>query len=319
MKKPARKYLTEFALNIFSAEPTMVAPAHLDELADESAEVRERIKDANIYLILKRPRIFIVPQLLRIENRQIVGELAVQLPHATQQFPFAVRGELPEAVMSVRTAGYPYTKLSLFDADGELLITYPVAYLMRYTAADLGELDNQEVVYVGQAFGTAGERTAVERLSSHSTLQKILADITANEPHMEVLLALYSFSFHRFYLSIDGTTPALLGDSADDEHRKKILESQFKRSMRISMAEAALIRYFEPKYNKVYTKDFPHNRLKMLKTLYELDIAALVVEASVEDHRMRMFSPKQGPNSHHIAKFDLHDKASRKSFFFDAP
>jgi hypothetical protein len=319
MQKPTRKYFTEFALNVFSAEPAMVAPANLDKLASEPPEVREEIKNANIYLILKRPRISFVPPLLRIEDRTIVGALAVQLPDESRQFPFSLRGEIPNEVVSVRTAGYPHTKLSLLDATGEVLMTYPIAYLMRYASADLGGLDDQEVVYVGQAFGAAGERTAVERLSSHSTLQRILSDITANEPHMEVLLALYSFGFHRFFVTIDGTTPVQLDERADDEHRKQVLESQFKRSMRISMAEAALIRHFEPTYNKVYTKDFPHSRLKMLKKLYDLDIAALVVEASVEEHKMRLFSSKQRPNWHHIAKFDLHDKVSRKSFFFDAP
>jgi hypothetical protein len=57
----------------------------------------------------------------------------------------------------------------------------------------------------------------------------------------------------------------------------------------------------------------------MLQKLYDLDVAALIVEASVEDHGMRLFSSKQPPNWHHVAKFDLHDKASRKSFFFDTP
>lgn len=297
----------------------MVTPANLDKLASESPEALEQIKSANIYLILKRPRISIVPKLLCIESRQVVGMLEVELPDQSRQFPFTLRGDLPEEVVSVSTAGYPHTKLSLLDVTGTVLMNYPVAYLMRYAVADLGGLDDQEVVYVGQAFGAQGERTAVERLSSHSTLQKILADITANEPYMEVLLALYSFGFHRFFLSIDGTTSILLDERADDEHRKHILDSQFKRSMRISMAEAALIRYFEPKYNKVYKKDFPHNRLKILKKLYQLDIAALVVEASVEEHGMRFFSSKQPAKSHHIAKFDLHNKVSRRSFFFDEP
>lgn len=319
MYKPVRKYLTEFALNIFSAEPVMVAPSNLDKIAAESPVVREQLKNANIYLILKRPRISIVPKALRIENRVVVGELSVQLPDDAKTFPFSLHGDLPDIVSSVCTAGYPHTKLSFLSASGEVLKTYPIAYLLRYATAELGGLDNQEVVYVGQAFGTAGERTAVERLSSHSTLQKILADISSNEPHMEVLLALYSFGFHRFFLSMDGTVPVELDEKADGAHRKKVLESQFKRSMRISMSEAALIRYFEPKYNKIYTKDFPHKRYKMLKKLYDLDIAALVVEVCVEDHGMQLYSDKQSPNWHHIAKFDIHDKELRKSFFFDEP
>jgi hypothetical protein len=319
MTKPKRKYFTEFALNIFSADPSLVAPANLDKLADQPAAIREQLKNANIYLILKRPRITIVPKSLLIKDRHVFGELAVQLPDDLQQFPFSLLGELPDEVASVRTAGYPHTKLSLLDATGKEIETFPIFYLLRYASEKLDELNQYEVVYVGQAFGAAGERTAVERLSSHSTLQKILADITANEPHMDILLAMYSFGFHRFFFTIDGTTPVLLDEKADDQHRKKVLESQFKRSMRISLAEAALIRYFEPKYNKIYKKDFPHNRLKMLKKLYDLDIAALVVEASIEEHSMRLFSQKQQPSEHHIAKFDLNDKTLRKSFFFGEP
>lgn len=89
--------------------------------------------------------------------------------------------------------------------------------------------------------------------------------------------------------------------------------------MRISLAEAALIRYFEPEYNTHYKKEFPHKRHKMLKKLYDFDFAGLCVEASIEEHRTKIFSDKVRPKDHHIANFDLHDPAERKSFFFDSP
>jgi hypothetical protein len=319
MPQPTRKYLTEFALNIYSAEPSMVSPANLDNLVYESEEAKAQVKNSNIYLILKRPRIAFVPGSLGIKDREVIGELTVQLEDKTPTFPFRIQGKLPDEIASVTTLKYPYTKLTLQYANGESAMTYPFSYLMRNLSADLNGLDYQEVVYVGQAFGTAGERSAIERLSSHSTLQKILADITANEPHMEVLLALYSFGFHRFFLSMDGTVPVQIDGDADRQHYQQALQSQFKRAMRISLVEAALIRYFEPKYNKIYKTGFPHQRHKILKKLYEFDFAGLVVEASVEDHGMRLYSSKQKPNFHHIAKFDLHDKNVRKSFFFDEP
>jgi hypothetical protein len=53
--------------------------------------------------------------------------------------------------------------------------------------------------------------------------------------------------------------------------------------------------------------------------LYDFDFAGLVVEASVEDHGMRLYSEKQSQKFHHIAKFDLHDPANRKSFFYAEP
>lgn len=319
MSSTPRKYRTEFALNIYSAEPAMVSPANLDNLVYESEEAKAQIKNSNIYIILKRPRIAFIPGSLSIKDREVIGELSVQLEDKAPTFPFRIHGKLPDEIASVTAAKYPYTKLTLQFANGEPAMTYPFAYLMRNLRAELNGLDNQEVVYVGQAFGAAGERSAVERLSSHSTLQKILADVTANEPHMEVLLALYSFGFHRFFLSMDGTVPVQIDGDADRQHYQQVLQSQFKRSMRISLAEAALIRYFEPKYNKIYKTGFPHQRYKILQKLFEFDFAGLVVEASVEDHGMRLYSQKRQPNFHHIAKFDLHDKTARKSFFFDEP
>ena len=178
----------------------------------------------------------------------------------------------------------------------------PLSFLLKDLETDLNGIDAFEVGYIGQALGRKGQRTAIERLSSHSTLQKILADIYSNEPHMEVLLALYSFEFYRFILSMNGIDKSVRPDDADRVRYHRILESQFERSMQICMAEAALIRYFEPSYNKIYKTGFPHSNLKILRKIYELDFAALIVEASIEDHHMTLFSNKQNhPLSHHIA------------------
>jgi hypothetical protein len=319
MSLSTRKYLTEFALNIYSSEPVMLSPADLDNLANESEEAKSQLKNSNVYLILKRPRISFIPDTLTIKDREVIGDLAVQLEDKTMTFPFRLDGKLPEEITSAVSLKYPYTKLTLQNHNGEISATYPIAFLIRNLQTELKGLDDLEVVYAGQAFGAAGERSAIERLSSHSTLQKIQADISANEPYMEVFLALYSFDFHRFLLSMDGSTSVRIDGDADQQHYQQALQSDFKRSMRISLAEAALIRYFEPKYNKIYKTGFPHKRHKILEKLFEFDFAGLVVEASVEDHGIRLYSQKRQPNFHHIMKFDLHDKTVRRSFFFEEP
>jgi hypothetical protein len=158
----------------------------------------------------------------------------------------------------------------------------------------------------------------VERLTSHSTLQKILAETAANEPHKEVLLLLYSFDFHRFFFTMDGRDKAQIDGDDDRKHWQQAMAADFKRGMRISLAEAALIRHFEPHYNKVFKTGFPNQRLRILEKMYSLDFAALVVEASVEEVGLRLYSAKQTPKFHHVARFDLHDPKDRKTFFFGA-
>jgi len=318
MKKPKRKYFTEFALNIYSEEPAMLAPADLVKIKDEPQESKDRLKNCNIYFILKRPRISFVPDSLAINNNSLTGKISQHLDSSANEYEFKLNGDLPNNIASVEISKYPHTKLIIKHKNNNETVI-PFSYLYRNMEIDAPELENLEVVYVGQAFGQSGERTAVERLSSHSTLQKILADISANQPNMEVLLCLYSFGFHRFIINMDGTSTAETTDEEDKEHYMSTLNSNFKRGMRISLAEAAFIRYFEPEYNKVYKTGFPHKRLKMLKKLYDYDFGALIAEASIEEHNYRLYSEKQKPNFHHIARFDLHDPKQRRSFFYDNP
>ncbi len=314
-----RKYQTEFALNIFSSEPIIVTPADLDKLHLTPDDIRECINNSNIYVILKRPRITFIPDTIRIENSEVCGKVGIQLVTGLETRDFTIRGKLPELVVGARAAAYPHTKLELFDSSGETLQSFPFTYFMPHITADLGEHAQMEVVYVGQAFGSSGERSAAERLKSHSTLQKILADISVNQPNQEVFLALYQFEFHRFVINMDGINKAEVTGKPDNEAMKRKLESKFKRKMRISLAEAALIRYFQPEYNKVYKTEFPQKRHKILKKLYDFDFAALFVEACVEDLGLRIYSEEQASSWHHIAKFELHDEHYRRAFFYGEP
>lgn len=316
---PHRKYQTEFALSIYSSEPAILAPSDLDKIKDSSKEIQESAKNSNIYFILKRPRIFFEPESLSIDNREVCGTLGVQLESGVINKPFRISEKLPDRVGSVKVLKYPHTKLTLFDASDNEGPTIPFTFFMPNIKAELDGHDHMEVVYVGQAFGAAGERSAVERLSSHSTLQKILADITAKQPNMEVFLALYQFQFHRFIISMDGINKSLITGDSDKMHYHEMLDADFTRSMRISLAEAALIRYFQPPYNKVYKNEFPKKRHKILEKLYDYDFAALTVEASVEDLGLHLYSETVNPNWHHIANFDIHDPIELKSFFFGMP
>jgi hypothetical protein len=318
-KKAHRKYLTEFSLNIYSTEPMIIAPSDLDKISDEKKDIKEHVKNSNIYLILKRPRISFIPNSIYIKNREITGKIGIQTEQELLERNFKINGVLPENVEHIKVSNYPHTKLTLLDKNNEDLLTFPVLAMLKQMNLDLAGLEHLKVEYVGQAFGSSGERSAAERLASHSTLQKILADIVANQPNMEVFLALYRFEFHRFIYSMDGTVDVRIDGKKDREHYKKALESKFKRKMRISLAEAALIRYFQPKYNKIYKKEFPKKRHKILKKLYDFDFAALAVEASVEDLGMQLYSNAIAHSEHHIARFDLHNIKERKSFFFSEP
>ena len=84
---------------------------------------------------------------------------------------------------------------------------------------------------------------------------------------------------------------------------------------RISLYEASLIRYFQPRFNKEFKESFPSTNLKILRDCYDKDFAAIIAEISIEALPFRLFSGAVPPAWDHIASFDLHEDSSRKVFF----
>ena len=83
----------------------------------------------------------------------------------------------------------------------------------------------------------------------------------------------------------------------------------------VTIYEAALIRYFEPKFNKVFKDSFPSTYLECLKNCYRKDINSVVAEINFDMFAFRLWSNKITPRSGVIAQFDLHDDEDRRVFF----
>ena len=86
---------------------------------------------------------------------------------------------------------------------------------------------------------------------------------------------------------------------------------------RITLYEAALIRYFEPEFNKEFKKSFPSTQLKVLEDCYDKDFSAVVAEICIDDLPFLIGSETVAPAQYHIAKHDLHDEDERKAFFYE--
>jgi len=302
-------------LNIYSSSPCVLQPADLEEIAKDE-ELAKQIRDCNIYVISKRPRLSAVPASIQIEDGVLKGDLQISLPEGPRVIPFSVPERLPPEITTAKASEYPHTRIRLYDSNGNLHRGYPISFLLPIIKSELGSHADLEIIYVGQAYGNAGSRNALDRLQAHSTLQKILADMSAHEPHVEAWLFLYRFEFHKFILSMDGLSNTQISDHRDRQHYLDILSAKFERSMRISVAEAALIRWFQPKYNEIYKSKFPHNKHKILKKVYDLDFAGLSVEINSEEINARLCTAVASPKYHHICNFNLHSVNERKSFFF---
>jgi hypothetical protein len=85
---------------------------------------------------------------------------------------------------------------------------------------------------------------------------------------------------------------------------------------KINFTEAALIRYFEPPYNKVYKDSFPNPAHVTYTECYDLDVNAVCIELQTfEKANFCLYSEKARAAPWHMQNFPLHSPQDRKSMF----
>lgn len=113
----------------------------------------------------------------------------------------------------------------------------------------------------------------------------------------------------------DGRAKSPIKGERDEARFVSILENPLTQHQQICLAEAGLIRYFQPEYNEIYKESFPASDLKILSECYSLDFSALAVEINTEELRFNLYSKRVRAKNHHIANFDLINPSERLSFF----
>ncbi len=216
---------------------------------------------------------------------------------------------------------YPYNWFRL-TSNGETIVDAQAAvYLqtvLKYpTSLDCLDLD---VLYIGQSYGVNGARTAPERLKSHSTLQGIYAEAISMNPDSEIWLALASFE-EIIITKFDGRTKFSESERAEDEVRMPIVLNKLfleglSEQQKINFTEAALIRYFQPKYNVIFKDNFPNPAHGSYSECYDLEINTICIELNtMEMIKCKMYSDVVKRAPRHMHTFTLHSSEDRKSMF----
>lgn len=319
----SRKYSAEGGLELFSSGATMLQPTDIYHLAKDD-ETRKALIGCNIYIVARRRRISIATDSLRIENQQIRGDFLVQYGHGYERFPFKHGLKLADYITSVEVGGYPQYGIYYRASNGET-VRMPIFRFMADCEYDLDDNDDLEVLYVGKGYGKNGERLALDRLQHHEKLQRVLADTLHEQPDHEVLLLLFRYEHYKNHSSSSGdfSVEPTATEKEDSDYLQTVMNAKFSRRNRVLLAEAGLIRYFEPKYNKIYKKTFPSKKQKVLQELLALDFSGLTVQVDTGNIKANLFSDKAPPltgvfaDIHpyiHIAKIPLYSKEERESF-----
>lgn len=277
---------------------------------------QEIANNSHIYLICKSPVISFSKDSFKYENNILSGHINYRVEGALRKKTFAFDFPLLDGATDARLSKYPHREIVTVDAQGNEIRYLPASIVSMGIGwhFENKELRDLEVLYVGQAYGD-GTRTAFDRLKSHTTLQKILAQAQYESPDSDIQILTFEYAPYRFIHQMDGRAENVISDYRDLDRLRNIRDNPLSEYQQICLIEAGLIRYFQPRYNVIYKDNFPGDKHKILEGCYDLDFSGLIVEINTDELRFHLFSPTVKSSDHHICQIDLLDPYKRWGFF----
>lgn len=296
-----QKHLVENTLSLYAIDFALLPAQGL--YSDINSEIKSVMDRCHIYLI------GLVPVVSIIKSYEEDNFLCIDVKVGTMKYTPGLKIPITEGHKIVRNDKGVWFQ----DNQGNL---YGPSNLdiMNEISYRIKPLDFK-VLYIGQAFGKDGSRGALDRLREHSTLQKIALKGVPESYRLElVLLGIENGNklmteFNPFASNIDDATAQQRIKNGFD----KLCDTT--EAEKVTLYEAALIRYFQPQYNIQFKDSFPSTNLKVLNDCYKKDIRSLVAEIHFDSFPYQLYSDHVSMNSGHMAHFDLHSDQDRKSFF----
>ena len=293
------KFTVEHALNMF-AEDYCVLPAK--ELYNDAAiaAIADVASNCHIYMIGLVPNVDL--KNIKQEERKLIYSL-----HLLGRL-HEVSVELPVGLNLCREDGYWFC----LSADGKKYMLSNESVMCEFGRQVEGL--KFDVQYIGQAYGSDGSRNALHRLRKHETLQKISLKGIPEGYRLELLL----LSVQPDNRIITVFNPHAEEDSDSRERISQGVDKLFDTDERerITLFEAAFIRYFRPPYNIEFKDSFPSTRMKVLADCYAKDFAGVTAEICIDALIYQLCSNDIDPKDYHIVSHDLNKDENRRFFFF---
>ena len=271
----------------------------------------------HIYFIIAKPRITIIPEKCEF-GKLIKLVFRIQLKHEFVEREIIL---YPPPNLDLSNAkidsSYPYSTFRIILNNEEILYTKSSIYYSMHLRNHTDEI-NAELLYIGQSYGKDGERKVSDRLKNHSTLQKIYSEISQNNPDREIWLNLLSFE-QTMNMSFDGLSGTSKRKENDVENAanvmRKFANNEFNEKEIINFTEAALIKYFRPKYNVVFKDIFPSIDHKSYKEAIDLDVNCVAFGLDTECINLKLYTDEVTPNFSNMVTYTFKSKQNRKNLF----
>lgn len=307
------KYAAEFILEFRSQDRFLYRATDVYSVEDHAfGELEARLADCHIYLLGRRPRLSIVPDSVAADAAYVSFRVAYRQHGRTEEVGVRLSRDLfLSEEVSFRASPYPHRELESRDQDGQLLATTLLATFAHVLTELPTEAQDLEILYVGKGMS----RNAQDRLRSHSTLQRILADCHSDDPDSEIFALVYSFHYQKNAVMFHGMNPEIAGERASERLRKVIayLPSIHEQ---VELVEAAIISYLKPRRYNTHYLDFPSHTHQILARSYEADIAAIIcVLDNAALGSLRIFSEAVPPSARHEVIIDFRRAEGRESLW----
>ncbi len=301
-------------LNFYSHELLLFNPLDLND-----KKVTRQIKDGkfHLYVVCKRKKVF-------FESSEIEGDFCkstfyyldekhdkVKL-HYKHPSSHIIKGH-KNGFYDVEIDGNP-TKLRDF------MMISNFSYLIDDVVGDSVKEpmpSDLEVMYIGQAYGRTTRKTIDYRVSHHEKVQKIALEILDSGSTEEVLIIgikIKTNDIGTSIVSIDSNTEASTLDEI--EALVKSAQKRTTEGQEITIYEASLIRYFQPRLNIEYKETFPSVDYPSYEEIYDTDFEYCAMTIDTKPVFVRLFSNHVPERKYvHNQHYPLRTKSDKESLF----
>lgn len=320
-----RKFVFEAGLNVYPSFKALISVEQLSEFGKKDNH------QYHIYAILTRDQLYFKSEKTYIDDEGLHATVFAILDNKEKEYelpPLKIAEGLKEGMAEIKIV-HPneIAEISIIDKDfltnkpeiRNTQIIISANDLFDIVAERIVDKIEYEVLYIGQAFGKDGGRTALDRLSAHSTLQKILSEAKLNFPTKHIYIMLWEMASN-LGMSFDGITKTFkCGIAEDNAHMKSVLSDLPQGKQVVNVTEAAMIYYFKPVYNEKLVENFPNKNLKSYRQYFDLDYNSITVELDLDFDNFPQVQLYTDTNSIRSEwqpiRYPLHNEKDRRSMY----
>ncbi|WP_323872625.1 hypothetical protein [Xenorhabdus doucetiae] len=214
-----RKFITEYAFGYLNSYTVMLTAHQLSQGGRINPDLLVQLSKCHIYIICSRPMPYFIDGSIKHEDNILFGKFGYKIAGKETKIDFQYKWELEDDAISVECV-YLFREVISRNANGDKITYVPATFIATLLSPKLegnADLNSYEVLYIGQSIGDSGSRSAIDRLRSHSTLQKILAQTSYDYPDKEIMLFMYAYEHENIFTSLDGKAQITLDADQDNQ------------------------------------------------------------------------------------------------------